>query len=167
MGDVVKAGAPGVLVPAASKLRRKDMQEGSLEGIEVVVWDVSSFVLLLQVVQLSLEGVRLVKGADGDVKASEDTEGVCLELRGSGVMTVDSLEEGAGIRNLGKERSPYGLSEVLSVVSMAVCPSPLGLHLQSGQDVTLRCHGNGHQGEQHNQGLHFQDGFQPQGYNLL
>ena len=65
--NVFDAGVPGLAVPAASKLSRNNVEDGGLEGIEVVVWNLSSFVLVLQMVKFLLEGGWLVEGVDGDV----------------------------------------------------------------------------------------------------
>lgn len=165
--NVIDAGVPGFPIPAASKLSRNNVENGSLEGIEVVVWNLSSLMLLLQVVKLCLQGLWPVKDADGDVQSSQHTLGVGDEVRMGRIVTMDPLEEFTRIRRLSKGCSPDGLCEGFSVVSAAVSPAPLALDLQCGQHSALLSHSGRNEREQHNKDLHFQDKFQPQGYNLF
>jgi len=164
--DVVDAGFPGFPVPAASKLGRNDVQDGGLEGLEVVVWDLSSLVLLLQVVKLCLENCWLVKDVDGDVQSGQHTLGVGDEHGVGRVITMHPLEEVTSVMCLSKGCSPDGLSECFPVSSGAVSSAPFVPDLQCGQFVAVGRQSGGDEGEQDNEGLHFQDKFQPQGYNL-
>lgn len=165
--NVIDASVPSLPVIAAAKLSSNDVQNGGLEGIEVVVWDLPALVLHLQMVKLLLESGWLVEGADGDVQAAQHTLGVGDEGRVGSVVTVHPLEEAAGLWHLRKGCSPDSLGEGFSVVSTAVGSSPLALHLQSLQDSALLLRqSDRNDSEQENQDLHFQDKFQPQGYNL-
>lgn len=71
--------------------------------IEVVVWDLSAFVLLLKMVQLRLESIWLVEDADDDIQTGHHTEDVGDEFWGVRIVNFDSLEERLGSRLLGKD----------------------------------------------------------------
>lgn len=136
-GQHVEALSPGGLVPAATQLSGKNVSKSRTEDREVIVWDVSAVMLFLEMVQLGLECLGLVKQVHQDVETSQHSLGVRLELARVGVVATDTAEQLPGLGSLSEDCPPQSLSEVLTVMSSAVCAAPLTLDLQTGQRVAV------------------------------
>lgn len=154
--DDIVAGLPCLLVPAAAKLSWKNVSESRAEDGEVLLWDISWDMLIVETSQLSLQCIWLIEDVDDDVKTGQHTLGVRLELARVGVVAADSGEQRTGLGGLSEHRSPQGLGKVFAVRSRAVSAGPLSLDLQSGQGVALGGACNSDQRSQYhnNGGLH-------------
>jgi len=93
MFDLFDAMVPGFPIPAAAKLSSNDVQNGLLESIEVAVWNLSSFVLVFEMVKFGLQYFRLIEEVDGDVQSAQDALGVSDELGVVRVLAMHPLEE--------------------------------------------------------------------------
>lgn len=152
----IEASLPCLLVPAATELSGKNVSESGTENGEVLVWDVSGFVLFAQMVELSLEGVWLVEQVDGGIQTRDNSFTVGPEQSRAAVTIADLGKQGFCLWCLGEERSPKGNNKVFTIGSRAVSTAPLSLDLQPGQSIATgsACASNQRSQNQNNGGLH-------------
>lgn len=132
MTDDIGAIFPGLDVKVLGVVVAGDDDgKGTLEQLPVLVTDVQAQVLIVEMMELSIEDILVRQQGDGHVETSENSQAVSLELGGPDVVTVYTGEDSAGGGILEEELLPEFSGEMFPVGTLGEYRAPLVLHLQT------------------------------------
>jgi len=129
----LQANAPRSVVQLETEVAGQDVENLIDKVLVVLCLDVPVLVLVLKVSQLSYQGWLVVKETDGDVKSSEKSLRVSLELWRVNVVSVDASEVGLGLRVIVEQVSEEFHSELDTMVTFTERFRPLVLDLETFQ----------------------------------